>query len=145
VHLWKDNGALANARCHRTLLARSTDKATNGWATINALQFLECDPWISILTIRSVVRRFSDTVGKDAGRVFSLQHQAPAKPEPAGGPRLGQPERRLEAAESSLCAAAAYVMVSCGFIDAITEGTASLFRMSQFFILDEPIFFAART
>jgi hypothetical protein len=30
-------------RCHRTLLARSTGKATNGWATINALQFLESE------------------------------------------------------------------------------------------------------
>jgi len=29
----------------RTLLARPTGKATKGWATINALQFLESDPW----------------------------------------------------------------------------------------------------
>jgi hypothetical protein len=35
--------------CHRTMLARSTDKATKGWATINALQFLESEPRINIL------------------------------------------------------------------------------------------------
>ena len=33
-------GQLLANRCHRTLLARSTGKATKGWATINALQFL---------------------------------------------------------------------------------------------------------
>jgi hypothetical protein len=42
---------LANARCHRTLLARSTGRATKGWATINALQFFESEPWINILPI----------------------------------------------------------------------------------------------
>jgi hypothetical protein len=38
-------------RCHRTVFAKATGKATKGWATINALQFLEADPWINILTI----------------------------------------------------------------------------------------------
>jgi hypothetical protein len=42
-------------RCHRTLLARSTGKATKGWATINALQFIQSEPWINILTIREQV------------------------------------------------------------------------------------------
>jgi hypothetical protein len=42
-------------RCHRTLLARSTGKATEGWATINALQFLESEPWINILTLLGVL------------------------------------------------------------------------------------------
>jgi hypothetical protein len=44
-------------RCHRTLLARSTDKAPKGWTTINALQFLKSEPWIDILTIRRHERR----------------------------------------------------------------------------------------
>jgi hypothetical protein len=43
-------------RCHRTLLARSTDKAPKGWTTINALQFLKSEPWIDILTIRPEMR-----------------------------------------------------------------------------------------
>jgi hypothetical protein len=43
---------LANARVHRTLLTRSTGKSTKGWATINALQFLESETRINILTIR---------------------------------------------------------------------------------------------
>jgi hypothetical protein len=38
---------------HRTLLARLAGKATKGWATINALQFLESEPWFNILTIRT--------------------------------------------------------------------------------------------
>jgi hypothetical protein len=43
---------LANAQV--SLLARSTGEATKGRATINALQFLESEPWINILTIRVV-------------------------------------------------------------------------------------------
>jgi hypothetical protein len=42
---------LATPTCHRTLLARSTGKATRGWATINAFQFLESEPWINILAV----------------------------------------------------------------------------------------------
>jgi hypothetical protein len=34
------------------LLTRSTGKATKGWATINAFQFIESEPWINILNIR---------------------------------------------------------------------------------------------
>jgi hypothetical protein len=42
---------LANAQVHRTLLSRSTGKATTGWETMNALQFLESEPWTNILTV----------------------------------------------------------------------------------------------
>jgi hypothetical protein len=47
---------LANAR---TLVARSTGKASKGWATFNALQFPESEPWINILTIRGRAARSS--------------------------------------------------------------------------------------
>jgi hypothetical protein len=53
LHLCKDNHA-AGKRPSVTehCYARSTGKATKGWATINALHFLESEPWINILTIR---------------------------------------------------------------------------------------------
>jgi hypothetical protein len=38
--------------------------------------------------LASIVHRFPDIVGKDAGRVFSVQHHAPSKSgPPARGPR----------------------------------------------------------
>jgi hypothetical protein len=36
--------------------------------------------------LASVVHRFPDTIGKDAGRVVSLQHVAPSKPVPPAWP-----------------------------------------------------------
>jgi hypothetical protein len=54
LHLCNDNYA-AGKRPGVTehCFARSTSEATKGWATINALQFLESEPWINILTIRA--------------------------------------------------------------------------------------------
>jgi hypothetical protein len=42
--------------------------------------------------LASVVHRFPDTIGKDAGRVVSLQHLASSKPGPPAG-RLAWPTR----------------------------------------------------
>jgi hypothetical protein len=36
--------------------------------------------------LASVVHRFPDTIGEDAGRVVSLQHLAPSKPAPPAWP-----------------------------------------------------------
>jgi hypothetical protein len=47
------------------LLARSTGKATKGWATINALQFLESEPRINILTIRLPAEKVRDPVKRE--------------------------------------------------------------------------------
>jgi hypothetical protein len=43
---------LANAQVSPNIACAVDGKATKGWATINALQFLEGEPWINILTIR---------------------------------------------------------------------------------------------
>jgi hypothetical protein len=54
LHVCKDKLCRwRTTRCHRTLLARSTGKATKGWSTINALEFLESEPRINIFTMHS--------------------------------------------------------------------------------------------
>jgi len=45
---------LANAQVSPNIACASTGKATKGWATINARQFLESEPRINILTIRAL-------------------------------------------------------------------------------------------
>jgi hypothetical protein len=45
----------ANAQVSSNIACASTGKATKGWATINALQFLESEPWINIFDHTDVV------------------------------------------------------------------------------------------
>jgi hypothetical protein len=47
--------AEVHCTCARTtmLLANRYSKVAKGWATINALQFLQSEPWINILTVRA--------------------------------------------------------------------------------------------